>query len=427
VKKNRYQINITRSGETKSYSVGFQTEEKFVRSWQSVLKQHHGHDPLVQCCCPGTGDRRFAIRLRKESGRYHLSRFSNSGIEHFPECVWYSSASISGQQSYTEGVVEEEIDGTLRVQLAVSLDGGNPVDRQPRGDDPPGNQTGGKTQSVMKLLGLLSLLWTEAGLNVWYPAMKNKRFTGSVHGWLEQAAGRVHAGRTRLSDALLIGAQIATPQAEANSDKLASAASAKKRLVVITSLAGWNEERDVANTYIPVRDFAGLPKLEIDAGTWQETLRRHPSEHAAWKRGERIILIVLTDVPVGREAKVLRMALMYVSSRWIPLDSSLEGIIEEKLAAEERSFMKPLRYDSEEDDVFADFHLLDTETNHLPMEVFGMGTPEYVIRKNQKMAIYNSRYGTAGWWHWDAYNSPDTAMIPVFPPAKIRKHKALQK
>lgn len=420
MKKTRYKIDISRGGETKPYTPQFQTADQFTKAWQSVLKKHHGHEALVQCGCPGTGDRKFMIKHRSDSGRYYLSRFGHSGINHFPECMWYSSASVSGRQAYTDGVVEEEPDGILRVQLALSLLAKEPVDRAPRNDGKVHEQRAGRNQSVMKLLGLLSLLWTEAGLNVWYPAMAGKRYMGSVHGWLNAAASRIRAGRTNLQDVLLIGAQKGSTQESSNRSKLSAASEGNKRLVVITSLAGWNKERETGGVKVPVRDFFGLPELHVDQTLWKEALGRHPVERAAWERGARIIVIALTDVPKGNVAAVQRMALMYVSDRWIPLDSSHEGEVESKLATEHRSYMKPMRFDASEDDVFADFHLLDTNTNHLPLEVFGMGSNEYLERKKQKQAIYNARYGDGGWWQWDAYSSPSPESIPPFPPVRSR-------
>lgn len=57
---------------------------------------------------------------------------------------------------------------------------------------------------------------------------------------------------------------------------------------------------------------------------------------------------------------------------------------------------------------------LVTSTNHLPMEVFGMGTGEYLLRKSQKQTFYNEKYGSDGWWYWDAYSSPSAEAMPPF-------------
>lgn len=415
--KTRYKIEITRDGKTTPYTSDFQTKIEFSRGWQSLLKKHHRQDAVVQCMCPGSGKREFAIKQSK-AGLYFISRFGHSGINHFSDCVWYSTSSISGRQGYTEGVVEEEPDGTLRIKLAVSLKAKEPVERQPAEAPGDADRIAGRTKTVMKMLGLLHLLWTEASLNIWYPKMAKSRFIGSIHGWLDEAATRIRAGRTNLNEVLLIGAKEGSDKAESNKRKVASAIKLNRRLVVVCPLAAWRETYSDSDPKVHLRDFFGLPELAVDESLWRDTLRHHPVEKAAWKRGERIIAIALTDVPKNGSANVLHLALMYVSDRWIPLDSSLEGEVEARLAAESRSYMKPLRYDSEHDEVFADFHLLDTETNHLPMEVFGLGTPEYLARKAVKQGIYNQKYGANGWWYWDAFNSPSPETIPAFPPLR---------
>lgn len=86
---------------------------------------------------------------------------------------------------------------------------------------------------------------------------------------------------------------------------------------------------------------------------------------------------VAADLPVD-------VALMTVSERFISLDSGYEKVVEEKLWQEKRAFLKSLRYDGEED-VFPDFVLRDgAGVDALPMEVFGMNTPEYLQRKQVK-------------------------------------------
>ncbi|WP_223815738.1 MULTISPECIES: DUF1173 family protein [Pantoea] len=62
----------------------------------------------------------------------------------------------------------------------------------------------------------------------------------------------------------------------------------------------------------------------------------------------------------------------------------MSGMVETRLWEEKRAFIKPLRYDGEED-VFPDFVLTDVPgTEVLPMEVFGMNTPDYLQRRREK-------------------------------------------
>ncbi|MEI9629331.1 hypothetical protein V5051_25700, partial [Phytobacter diazotrophicus] len=51
----------------------------------------------------------------------------------------------------------------------------------------------------------------------------------------------------------------------------------------------------------------------------------------------------------------------------------------------------------------------------LPMEVFGMNTTEYLLRKQKKMAHYDKEYGPGRWWQWDAAADPDGSSVPDFP------------
>ena len=110
---------------------------------------------------------------------------------------------------------------------------------------------------------------------------------------------------------------------------------------------------------------------------------------------------------------VIDVALMTVSPRFIPLDSGYERMVEDRLWQEKRAFIKPLRYDSEED-VFPDFVLKDVPgVDALPMEVFGMNTPDYLLRKQEKIAHYNKEYGEGRWWYWNATYIPEIPVLPL--------------
>ncbi|WP_242455724.1 DUF1173 family protein [Pantoea agglomerans] len=119
-------------------------------------------------------------------------------------------------------------------------------------------------------------------------------------------------------------------------------------------------------------------------------------------------------MPVNN-CRIIEAALMTVSRRYIPLDSAYEELVEERLWQEKRAFMKPLRYDGEED-VFPDFVLTDVRgAESVPMEVFGMNTPDYLQRKREKIAHYDKEFGTGRWWKWDVTDPAQKDDIPDFP------------
>ncbi|WP_238493694.1 DUF1173 family protein [Pantoea ananatis] len=144
-----------------------------------------------------------------------------------------------------------------------------------------------------------------------------------------------------------------------------------------------------------------------------------------WRRGMKVVVIAETEPPEttfrhvdGRNrpsscSTVIDVALMSVSPRFIPLDSGYEGMVEDRLWQEKRAFIKRLRYDGDED-VFPDFVLKDVPcVDALPMEVFGMSSPDYLRRKQAKSAHYDSEYGAGIWWYWNAAEKSD---MPAFPP-----------
>ncbi|HEV2681328.1 MAG TPA: DUF1173 family protein, partial [Rhodanobacter sp.] len=199
--------------------------------------------------------------------------------------------------------------------------------------------------------------------------------------------------------------------------KTAKAAKHHHRLVVIASLSRFDETRaDQSVDRLPIAGPFGMPTLNLNAAAWGRVMRSFADELHAWRRHERVIAIAHVGLRSGqvKEADVLDVGLMRVSPRWIPLDSSYEGTIEEKLCQASRKFEKPLRFDADEAEVFPDFWLFDAGKDY-PLEVFGMATNDYLARRDHKTAWYNAKYGVAGWWHWDAASDPGAQRIPPFP------------
>ncbi len=91
----------------------------------------------------------------------------------------------------------------------------------------------------MSLLGLLHLLWEQSGINVWHPAFdKKKRTPGWVSWRLQQTAARIRIGRVPLEESLLLMAMKDTPQVIVNREHLRAAEKSKRRLIVVSVLAG---------------------------------------------------------------------------------------------------------------------------------------------------------------------------------------------
>lgn len=406
----------------KRYSPEFQGEEKFARSWRSVLESTYKNSHGI-CLCFGNGEKKLAIKHSANSDQFHLARFPETGADHSPDCRYYSpSLSMSGLQGYDLGVVDEGSDGSLRIKLAHGVRERQPGEHKPAPAE-TAISTGGRVRKPsMSLLGLLHLLWSESRLNTWYPAMDGKRTQWLVSNQILGAAERITTSRVSLADLLLVAAEKESKVATSNQFKVNTGVERGYRMLVVSQLARYNPDRDRSGEYLPLRGPYGIPRLKMTRERWEVLYKRFEREVAAWHEGDAVVAIAQVSLSgdTGYSAHVLDAALMRVSPRWIPVDSKHEADIEDRLYSESRSFNKPLRYDASEDCVFPDFWLLDTPSvPALPMEVYGMSTPEYLARKSDKRLWYAKRYG-GNYWEWDVICGGE---IPPFP---LRKDKNAQ-
>ncbi|UCL90188.1 DUF1173 family protein [Pseudomonas sp. HS-18] len=407
--KKVYEVRVNSTEQV--YSVEFQTQAQYLERWKSALQRAYG--TAVTCLCPGKGDRQLSVKHREDSDSYHLARYAKTGWEHANDCRFYApAADRSGLQGYDVGVVEEAEDNTLRIRLAHGL---RISDTAPAGDgqDQSPRAPGTKKPS-MKLLGLLQLLWVEAGLANWYPLMEGRRTSGAVSYWVSEAAKRIRASRMTVHDVLVVSASKGTARAAQNADVVAAARAHKRRLIAVAPLARYDSARHDLRQ-LPLAGPFGMPTMDIRAEVRRRVERSFAAEIAAWKAGHRVIAIAQLNLKEGRYSDVLDLAFMRVSDRMIPLDSGYEAMIEAKLHAEGRAFFKPPRFEAE-DEFFPDFWLLDMGRNtQFPLEVFGMDTAEYRTRRQRKIRAYNGEYGPAGWWHWNAFQDPQGKSIAPFP------------
>lgn len=412
-----YPVQISLGEQTQTYSPAFQTETQFSQAWKKVLMMAHGK-AVVRCQCLGEGEKRLSVHSRSNSDHFHLARFPDTGPEHAEDCIFFGvDPNASGLGAYKRGVVEELDDGNVKIKLKVGLQ--QRLTKAPDEGDvtPNGSATSKSTrsgQSSMTLLGLLHYLWTQAGLNIWTPAMQGKRTLGVVHHHLMRMAMNTYAGRVKLSQNLLIGTPVAEgSQPKLNQAKAHAAADERRRLIVIAPLAKYKEGIENADT-VPISGFHGIPYLILSEELRATVLQRFSREMNAWIAANPIMAVIQTDPPkrsgAHLQADVIDMALMGMTKDWIPVDSGFESLVAEKLVAENRKFEKPLRFDSDEA-VFPDFWLKDRGAP-VPMEVWGMATEAYQTRKKEKIAHYDQTYGPGNWWSW---NGAAGDQIPDFP------------
>ena len=397
--------------------------------FQKTLKlAWDNHNYIATCCCEQNLELKLYIRNIKGSGLFTLCRNPNTGPRHKTSCVYHSRVNTDGgAKTYSLSAVREGEDGTLHIGLDFSLrvSGTDNERAAPAVVYPPRERRHRERLGKMKILGLLHLLWENTGLNEWAPWLEERRNLTTVMNRLYKEASSIKQGHTMPGDVLLL------QNHDIRNKKAVSYACANhRRLVVVSALNEWSPSL-VAGNNLPVASArpevpsGGMPYLTIDNSRWKNSLARFPREVAWWQSGGKIIAIAVTDEPEKRtaeksgrvyfSARVCQVVLMMVSERWIPLDSSYEGIIEEKLALERRQFTKPLIYDSAEDQYHPDFILTDvSDSDYVPLEVWERDTEDYLQHRAEKTIWYNQEYGSS-WWSWDAVRDPNSEQMLSFP------------
>ncbi|MCW0351048.1 DUF1173 domain-containing protein [Pantoea ananatis] len=391
--------------------------------WLTKARQNK-KTTVVTCLCrtPETEppQRRLKVSLSEDSSRGWLSSFAYTGHQHNPDCRFYSVWADPRQaEIYQSDVVTAEEDGTILVRLPTGLQKKAPSESPPEKSDKVPDKGKRRKLPSMRLLGLLHLIWEQAEINVWYPFYdKNmKRSAEWVGSRLHKFAAKIKVGRVPLQNALLLLTKKGTTLAAFNRKNADEATTKQRRLILVSILASWSPEREARlDETLPLGFFAGFPDLLLPDDVLQRLKRSFPRELADWRKGSKVVVIAEIDPPEKKfsSGTVIDVALMTVSERFIPLDSGYEKVVEEKLWQEKRAFIKPLRYDGE-DDVFPDFVLKDVAgADALPMEVFGMNTPEYLQRKQVKTDYYDTEYGPGRWWSWNAADHSDMPAFPSF-------------
>lgn len=421
---NPYWIKVYFDKDTKpaSFSPDRQVEEEG-SAFRNALKKARDCKAYAVCLCTRGKELPLAIRLRNDN--HSLAKYPNIGKEHVMDCRFYSRLNPEGgQKTYTDKALSESNSGIVKITLDYPLQTRTTEIEQDKVIDdeiPRRPYRNVKKRNTMSLLGLLHTLWETAGYNIWVPGMDGKRNSPQLGYNLFRQAEKIQSNGILLSEVLMTPARRGTKDEARNKNVLQSAIEKKRRLVVVSELAQFSDERKHGTGRLPVQNFAGMPFLNIDDTRWKSALQRFSIEARAWAAGFKIFAIAVTDVPGPASATVRQVGLMMVSDRFIPLDSTYESVVEKLLYENKRTFIKPLVYDSAESEYLPDFCLTDVtagDSQPFPIEVWGMKTAEYLAHKEVKTEWYNKEFGRFGWWSWDAAHDPQGVTIRPFPPAE---------
>lgn len=372
----------------------------------------HGH---AACLCT-TPHPPLVIRRRTapEGDWFLLATWPNHGTAHAPGCRFHhSEADYAAARAQRLAAAQVGADGFSvkpDFSLALRLVPASPP--QPR--EQAAVARGPKTQrATMGLLGLLEFLWGQAGLH--RHAGGAGRLWGEVQSRLLQAGSRGRLGEHKLADRLFVvppfdvaRKALLDAQWKGFVARFVRGKDAVPLFLVLgeikaTARAGRSVGTDL-------RHFAHRLFMSFSLAT--ELARRYPAVEARLGQSSpdgRAMGLYLVEVSDRGNLWVHDAALMLVSRDYLPADSSHEARLADALVDARRVFEKPLTAPA--DRPLPDFVLHDTQPATV-MEVWGMATDAYQLRKQEKLQAY----AAAGMpvWEWDAVKQ---AEIPVLPAA----------
>ncbi len=280
-----------------------------------------------------------------------VKRMPGTGSRHAPDCPSYEpppEASGLGQVLGT-AIKEDPTTGETALRLGFSMSklGGRATMPTPGTPSDSVASDGSK----LSLRGLLHYLWDQAELTRWQPGFAGKRSWGTVRKHLLLAAENKIARGETLRSRLYIPEPFSVEQRNAlNARRVAQfsrAVAAPGKPQHLMLLIGEVKEIVPARygfkavvKHVPDQAFA------LDDTLYRRLDRRFEPELALWGSTDNVHMVVIATLGVSEAGipTIAEMSLMPVTPQWLPVENSFERQLVERLVAEERAFIKGLRY-----------------------------------------------------------------------------------
>lgn len=380
---------------------------------QEALAQIHDSAERPRCLCMPGGIEMYVARHHQ----LLVKRMPDTGKSHHPLCPSYEpDNAYSGLGDLVGDAVLETPPGRieLRVDFPWTRLHGRAVARgEP---DEPGKVSVPRRR--MTLRAVLHFLFEQAGFNRWTPAMAGKRNQGVLCKYLLEAAADIEVKGKSLAERLYV------PEPFNESAKADIAQRRRAKLAVLQPHDGQ------APLALVIGEFKACERSDQGCRIWIRHMPDAPllMGARAWDRFARTYAAMLEarDADIGRPVRLIMAALiharreltyeidsaslMLVNEQWIPMEGVHEWPLIDDLIAQERRFLKPLRYDAKAAVAFPNALLLDCGATPVPLHL----TSEFMNPKERALKDKAIRAdGKTNVWHWH------TALpTPPLPPKK---------
>jgi hypothetical protein len=387
-------------------------------------KVYAPHDPGLQealarvystlvrprCLCVDGGVEMYVSKFQD----FVIKRMPESGTEHAPTCPSYElPPSESGLgQLLGEAIINR---GTNGVELRLGFPLTRYYGRSGAYRPPEASQEVAVARKRLSLRGLLHYLWEQAGFNRWYPRMQGRRSYIVLRKFLLQACEDVETKGLHLSERVFIPEPFvlehAAEIAQRHRDALSPLLSAERQLQFKMMIA-IGELKDLRPTTLGHQlILKHMPEcvFSIEQRAGERIKRAFESELAAWGTGRvRLVAACLIYAKDERCYQVHSLTLMMTSRQWIPLDHVCETDVVEKLITEQRTFVKPLGYDTRPAGTYPNFQLLDSGLRPIALDILS----PFVTATERAAKEQAIRGRVSQGWVW---NTASVSLVPQLP------------
>ncbi|WP_250479742.1 MULTISPECIES: DUF1173 family protein [unclassified Caballeronia] len=325
--------------------------------------------------------------IRRYGALFHLARWPDDGHRHNPKtCSFYRAASQPSRNSNDTLAAIRTIASGLDVKLSTSLSV-RTVDRSTR--ESSGAASGAMSRRAAPLLDFLQRVWEEAGLNEWAGAPS--RGWGTCNAQLVSVLGDGKLNGKPMQDVLHVmrrydvaDGSCVLAEFQSFLDRIKTTPAKSERGLLIAELRSVEPSKygfvvKLRQTYETF--FASKGVIESAADSFR------PAWAMIGDATARVVALAVIERTKDDNLRIIDLALQLCNSAFLPCDSSFEVAMANRLVAERRRFVKPMRLE-QGDAMLPDFRLIDT-TFPTAIEVYGIqGNAQYVARKAEKQALY---------------------------------------
>lgn len=391
--------------------------------FQTLLKAAKAKFGEGVCLCQ---DKRLLLVIRERNDRLFLACWPDQAQSHALDCPFYGAGKESGSEKYIQGAITEDGPST-KIQLHHPMLQATP---HSRGEARPQPRSAGLAK--LHLWGLLHHLWEHGGLNRWNPGWK--RDWGLVRYMLRRAAQSTYID----GEPLLPNLYVPPIWTDARQDDIKS---------------HWSEfsaplYRQHRSTSMVASGFVIGVVRKVEKNETGYTLRlKHHAEVfyidqyvadriASYSRkGWSVVMSspsatatytppsVVAALRVQATARskmvVVEGALMRVSPKFIPTDSSFEDRLAEVMVNQNRRFIKPLHYDIHSqklahfvltDCAFADASI--SVARRCAMYVYGTAIQPTYQHELEQRDRQDSQQRGYEFWAWNAAQAVEVPPLP---------------